>query len=255
MNIVRFTRAVIKLVVSLLIGFCGFAFAYTPSTFDSLLRTYVTDDGFVDYDAWSNNADDLARLQGFVDELAVYDPSELSGNEQLAFWINAYNALAVHEVLQRYPVDSIRPTFLGIPERSFFVESKHTVGGEDYNLDQIENEELRTLGEPRIHFAINCASQSCPVLLDEAYSASVLDRQLDEQARLFVNDPARNQYNVENNEAMLSKIFDWFEGDFDEVGGVATYLTQFAEGDALTVLQNDPEIDYLTYDWGLNRAN
>lgn len=244
-----------KICLTLLVSLFSCALAYTPSTFDRLLRTYVTDEGFVDYEAWSSNPDEVARLQAFVDEMAAYDTSVLADKERLAFWINAYNALALYEVLQRYPVDSIRPTFLGIPERSFFVEEKHTVGGQNYSLDGIENDVLRPLNEPRIHFAINCASQSCPVLRDEVYSASVLDKQLDEQARLFVNDPSRNQFNVETNEANLSKIFDWFERDFSAVGGVSAYLSKFAEGDALSVLRSDPEMNYLSYDWQLNRAN
>ena len=247
---------VMKLFLALFISLSSLALAYTPSTFDSLLRTYVTDAGLVDYEAWLGNPDDMAQLQTFVEEMAAFDPSTLSGDEALAFWIDAYNAFALHEVLQRYPTDSIRPTFLGIPERSFFTEEKHTVGGEAYSLDGIENDVLRSLGEPRIHFAINCASVSCPVLRGEVYSSSpaTLDRQLDEQAKRFVNDPARNSFSVEANKAQLSKIFDWFEKDFEAEGGVERYLSQFAEGDALTVLENDPTVDYLSYNWDLNRG-
>jgi hypothetical protein len=245
-----------KYLLIVLMSLSSMVYAYSPNDFNTLLKTYVSDMGFVDYDAWKENSDDIAKLQAFVDDMAAYDVSSLSGQEQLAFWINAYNALALHEVLERYPVDTIRPDFLGIPERSFFVEPEHIVGGKNYSLDQIENDVLRKLGEPRIHFAINCASFSCPKLRSEVYTASKLDEQLSEQAIMFINDPMRNQFDTESNTARLSKIFDWFRGDFDAVGGVAVYMAQFARGEALAVLQSASlSIDYLPYDWKLNRVD
>jgi hypothetical protein len=244
------------LIVLLLATPLGFAdgFQMTLENYNTLLQTYVNDEGLVNYKAWKANSDDLAKLQGYLDELTASDPSTLTGAEQLAFWINAYNASALYEVLQRYPVESIRPNTLGvIPERSFFVDEKHVVGGKNYSLDGIENDVLRTLGEPRIHFAINCASTSCPKLLNEAYDARKLNGQLDRQGQAFVNDPTRNTFDVSTNSAKLSKIFDWFEGDFENKGGVAAFLVTFAEGDAKTVLENSATIEYLSYDWSLNQ--
>jgi hypothetical protein len=233
----------------------GLVYANGLEDYNTLLQTYVNEEGWVNYEAWKANPDDLAKLQGYIDELAAFDTSSLTGAEQLAFWINAYNASTIHEVLQRYPVDTIRPNTLGvIPERSFFVDEKHVVGGKNYSLDGMENNVLRMLGEPRIHFAINCASTSCPKLLNEAYDARKLNGQLDRQGQAFINDPTRNQFDVSTNTAKLSKIFDWFEGDFESEGGVAAFLLTFAEGDAKTVLGNsDIEIQYLNYDWSLNK--
>ena len=243
-----------KLLVFLGLAWASYAFAYSPANFDSLLKNYVSELGWVDYKTWSANETDKTKLQSFIDEMAGYDPSRLSGAEELAFWINAYNAFALHEVLNRYPVDTIRPAFLGIPERSFFTEVKHVVMGRSYSLDQIENDVIRKLGEPRIHFALNCASISCPKLLNESFKANRLDEQLNELAVAFVNDPSRNKFDKTNNSAQLSKIFDWFKSDFDDVGGVANYLVQFAQGDALEVLQaSETTISYLNYDWGLNK--
>ncbi len=234
--------------------FLGFAQAKPVDDYDSLLKTYISEMGFVDYDAWKANPADVAKLQGFIDYMATYDPSTLSGAEQLAFWINAYNALVLHEVLERYPIDTVRPSFLGIPERSFFTEAEHVIGGKNYGLDQIENDVIRKLGEPRIHFAINCASYSCPKLRAEAYDASKLNDQLNDQAIGFINDPIRNQFEVSTNTARLSKIFDWFKGDFEVVGGVTSYISQFAKGEALEVLQSGSvTIEYIPYDWKLNR--
>ena len=243
------------LISALLVSLSGLGFAYTPSTYSSLLGKYVVDSGFVDYDAWKANPDDVAKLQGFIDEMADYDPSSLEREAELAFWINAYNALTLNEVLKRYPLESVRPSFLGLPITTFFTSETHTINGKTYSLDDVENNVLRKLSEPRIHFAINCASQSCPVLRPEAYRAEVLDQQLDEQAVTFINDPARNRFDVATDQASLSKIFDWFKGDFDAVGGVPSFLSQFATGDAKTVLESNAlKIDYLPYNWALNRA-
>ena len=247
------------LISVLLVSLSGLGFAYTPSTYSSLLKKYVVDGGvnggFVNYDAWKANPDDVAELQGFVDEMADYDPGGLESQAELAFWINAYNAFTLNEVLQRYPLETVRPSFLGLPVTTFFTRETHTVNGQAYSLDDIENNVLRKLGEPRIHFAINCASQSCPVLRPEAYRAEVLDQQLDEQAVTFVGDPARNRFDVATDQASLSKIFDWFKEDFDAVGGVPSFLSQFATGDAKTVLESSAlKIDYLPYNWALNRA-
>ncbi len=240
---------------ALFLGLSTLVFADGLDNYNMLLGTYVNSDGFVNYEAWKANPDDLAKLQVYIDELASFDTSTLTGADQLAFWINAYNALVLHEVLQRYPVDTIRPNTLGlIPERSFFVEPKHVVGGKNYHLDGIENDVLRTLGEPRIHFAINCASRSCPKLLNEAYDARKLNGQLDRQGQGFVNDPTRNMFDTATNTAKLSKIFDWFKGDFDNAGGVTAFLLEFAEGDAKTVLENPAmKIQFLSYNWSLNK--
>lgn len=233
--------------------FTSLSFAYSPERYDALLKTYVNDAGFVDYEAWQANAADLAALQSFVDEMASFDASALSGETELAFWINAYNALTLHSALERYPTDSIRPSFLGIPNLSFFKDEVHVVSGETFSLDAIENNVIRPLGDPRIHFAINCASFSCPALLDEVYSAAKLDAQLNAQGVRFVNDSERNSFDTANNKAELSKIFNWFKTDFDAVGGVSNFLAQFAQNNAKTVLESGPSITYLEYDWALNK--
>ena len=232
------------------------AFAYDEARLDGLLNRYVNSEGLVDYTAWKADDADLSALHTFTDNLASFDPSSLSESERLAFWINAYNVFALREVLERYPVESIRPTdFLGIPERSFFTEEKHVVNGASYSLDGIENNVLRSeFSEPRIHFAIVCASTSCPELRAEAYTADKLEAQLSEQTRSFVNDPSRNSYDPATNTASVSKIFDWFGGDFTAVAAsVPAYLTSYADKEATTVLES-PElnVEYMSYDWGLN---
>ncbi|MEM6429153.1 MAG: DUF547 domain-containing protein [Deinococcota bacterium] len=250
-------RSFILTALCLLVWQHASAQVYNTARLDRLLRTYVSDTGYVDYEAWFNNDQDLADVREFVADLAEFDPSTLaSEDEQLAFWINAYNILAIEEVLERYPVDTIRPSILRIPERSFFTEQEHVVNGENYSLDEIENEVIRRdFNEPRIHFAINCASESCPALRAEAYTAEKLETQLQEQAIAFINNPARNQFDATTNTAHLSRIFDWFEEDFEiDGGGVADYLLPFVEGDAAAVLTSDDlTIRHLRYDWSLNQ--
>ncbi|MEM7734829.1 MAG: DUF547 domain-containing protein [Deinococcota bacterium] len=226
---------------------------------DELFARYVDETGFVNYETWWRDPGDLLILDNLVRALAGVNPADsdtyfASEADALAYWINAYNLFAIHEVLQRYPVDTIRPTRLLIPERSFFTEQRYQIWNDIYSLDELENSILRVdFDEPRFHFAINCASFSCPLLIDEAYKGESLDAQLDAQARAFINDPLRNQFDTATNTAQVSKIFDWFEEDFEDVGGVVSYLAQFAEGDALEVLSSDDlTLRYMTYDWSLN---
>lgn len=226
---------------------------------DDLMGRYVNDAGYVDYQAWSEDISDMMLINALVTSFAGFDPDNhddffVSQEAALAHYINAYNIFAIHEVLMRYPVDTIRPTVLFIPERSFFTEQRYQLWNTMYSLDELENEIIRAdFNEPRIHFAINCASFSCPKLRNEAYVPERLETQLNEQARDFLSDTERNQFDPATNTARISKIFDWFEEDFEDAGGVATYLTQFVEGDALAVLSSDDvRIEYMPYDWELN---
>jgi hypothetical protein len=229
------------------------------ASIDELLGKYVDETGFVDYETWWGDPGDLLILDNLVQALAGVDPADSESHftseaDALAYWINVYNIFAIHEVLQRYPVNTIRPTLLRIPERSFFTEQRYQLGSDMYSLDELENTILRVeFNEPRFHFAINCASFSCPLLINEAYKGETLDAQLDAQAHAFINDPLRNQFDPATNTAQVSKIFDWFEEDFEDFGGVATYLAQFAEGDAREVLTSDDlTLRYMSYDWSLN---
>ena len=225
------------------------------TTWDGLLKSYVNDEGKVNYQAWLDN--DTDTVQAIVDELAKTDPSALSTEQhQLAFWVNVYNILAIHEVLNRYPVDSIRPSFFLIPERSFFTDEKHVVNGVSYSLDGIENEIIRAeFEEPLIHFGIVCASTSCPNLRNEAYTGEKVLVQLEQEARSFLADPTKNV--LDGNSVQISKIFDWFKGDFTEpFGSVANFLIAYGPAGAIECEDMDCSslnISYQDYDWSLNR--
>jgi len=171
--------------------------------------------------------------------------------EQIAFWIDAYNAFTVKLVLDHYPIASIRKIgwLPGAAFRQKFIPMEGLKRG-TISLDDIEHGTLRrTFHEPRIHFALVCASRSCPALRNEAYRGPDLDRQLDEQARAFLRDPTKNRFDPATRTLALSSIFSWFRKDFESAAGslpafVAPYLGVALEGDVRIV--------FLDYDWTLN---
>jgi hypothetical protein len=222
-----------------------------------LLRRYTvaTDDiasTRVDYRALRNSSE--WRL--FVRSLGAVRPEALASTpERLAFWINAYNILAIELVTANYPVSSIKK--LGIPFLSpVWDKPAGTIGGRTYSLGEIEHEILRPLGEPRIHAAIVCASLSCPPLLREAFTGAELDAQLDEQMRAFVGNSRKGlRLDRDARTLWLSQVFKWFEDDF---GGRASLLRTLArylpqeDADWLSANVEDVRVRYFDYDWSLN---
>lgn len=183
-----------------------------------------------------------------IAQLASFDPSKLqTQQERLAFYINAYNVLAIKMVLDHWPVKSIKDA--GGLFSSVWKEDVGKINGKTVTLNQVEHEILRKMGEPRIHMAIVCASVSCPDLRAEAYTAKKLDNQLNEQSKLFLMNHKKGLH-IKGNTAYVSKIFDWFEDDFDKVGGVKSFMRQYNKN--VTARMN---IDAdLNYDWQLNNA-
>lgn len=206
---------------------------------DTLVRAHVTADGWVDYEGFLQ---DRAQLEAYLQILGDHTPGENWGREaQLAYFINLYNAATVLLILDHYPVGSIRD----IP-RPWGRKVIH-IGPEDYSLGEVEHGILREMGDPRIHFAINCASVSCPKLRNEAFTAEDLDRQLLEATREFVNDPAKNR--ISASEASLSKIFKWYKKDFL---GPGQTLPDYLEPYLREPIPADTQITFLPYDWSLN---
>jgi Protein of unknown function, DUF547 len=163
--------------------------------------------------------------------------------EDLAFWINAYNAFTIKLVVDNYPVKSIKDINGGEPWKKSWIQ----IGETTYSLDAIENTILRTkFKEPRIHFAINCAAKSCPPLRAEAFTAAKMEAQLSEQTTAFINNP---KFNTISAKALkLSNIFDWFKADF---GDVAVFIKKYYTGK--TPPNTNVSIKYTTYDWALNQ--
>jgi len=191
------------------------------------------------------------RFSLYVDRLNRIDPRSFpTRNGQLAFWINTYNAFAIKGILDGY---SPRTKF---GQWRYFIGRTYKVGGQTINLYDLERAILiQEFHEPRIHFAIVCASQSCPHLRSWAYTPAQLDDQLSDSARRFINDTSKNRFDRANRVAYLSKIFDWFTGDFvSHSGSLAKYVSQFVDDPELAhdLRIADYSIEFLDYDWNLN---
>lgn len=215
---------------------------------NTLLEKYVSKEGEVDYLAFKK---DTALFYRYLDLLSnnAPDPEKWTREEQLAFWINAYNAFTVKLIIDHYPLQSIKDiTALNIPKISSpWTMNFFEIGGKSFNLDKIEHEILRKeFDEPRIHFAVNCAAVSCPKLLNESYKADKLDEQLEKQASYFLNNSGKNKLN--KNKVSLSKIFSWYKADFTSKGTLIDFLNRYAK----MKINANAEIEYLEYDWGLN---
>lgn len=207
--------------------------------------------GEVDYAGWKN---EQAKLDEYLRELVRVKKEEFasfSREQKLAFWINAYNAYTVPLILDHYPVSSIRS--IGLLPGAAFRRAFIPLLGEKLTLNEIENL-LRQMGEPRIHFAIVCASKSCPELQTEAYRADVLDRQLDAAARGFLRDPAKNRWDAPSRTLKLSSIFKWFGEDFERpAGSLQAYVARYLDPAIRIAMESGPvRIEFLDYDWSLN---
>jgi hypothetical protein len=219
------------------------------SIYDKLLNKYVKN-GVVDYQGFKN---DEGKLDEYLRVLENTKVSELSRDEKFAFYVNAYNAWTIKLILSAYPeIKSIKD--LGNIFRSPWEKEIVRLHGGILTLDDIENAILRAqFKDPRVHFALNCASKSCPPLLSEPYGGSTLNRQLDDAARAFVNDPHSNY--LKGNKLYVSRIFKWFSEDFNK--DVVGFFLKYAEGDfkkELEAKKDELKIVYLSYDWSLNGA-
>lgn len=216
---------------------------------DRLLKKHVDEKGMVDYKGFKK---DEAELKKYLDLLSKNPPTaKWSRDEQLAYWINAYNAFTIELVLRHYPVKSIKDIgsviqipFVNTPWDIKFI----TIGKEQYDLNNIEHDIVRKqFNDPRIHFALVCAAQSCPRLRSEAFIGSRLNQQLDDQGRDFLNTPSKNA--ISTKRASLSKILDWYSGDFTKNGQT---LEQWINRYSNTKISKDTRISYLEYNWALN---
>jgi hypothetical protein len=221
----------------------------THEQWTRLLEKHVRVDGLVSYQGFVN---DTILLNSYLNLLATHHPAmDWTGEQQMAFWINAYNAFTIKLIVDNYPVESIKDIKKGIPFVNSVWDIKFIeIGEETYDLNAIEHRILRReFGDARIHAAINCASISCPMLSREAYRAEDLDAQLDEAMYRFINDPSRNRITAETTE--LSEIFNWFGGDFkDDAGSVRAFVNLYAR----IPIPKRVKISYLEYNWSLNNA-
>lgn len=246
------------LLIGIFVFFLQSCFAVEPPTSNSepisheiwnnLLKKYVNDKGFVNYAGFKK---DQKELKKYLDILSNNAPNEKwTQNEQLAYWINAYNAFTVQLILDNADKgltsikdigDKIKIPFINTAWDIKFIK----INGKVLDLNNIEHGIIRKkFNEPRIHFALVCAAKSCPPLRNEAFVAEKLDAQLDSQAIAFINDSFKNQ--VSKNSLKISKIFSWYGSDFK--GNLIDWINKYAK----TKANSDAQIKYLDYDWALN---
>ncbi|RTQ47485.1 DUF547 domain-containing protein [Hymenobacter gummosus] len=223
--------------------------AFDHSAYDRLLKKYVDAKGLVNYKAWKA---DQQGLNQYLARLSQNPPAATWPQaEQIAYWINAYNAYTIRLILDHYPLRSIKDigSKIQIPlVNTPWAAEFFSIGGRKMSLDYIEHTVLRKqFDDPRIHFALVCASLSCPRLRPEAYTAARLSPQLDAQGRDFLRDPAKNK--VGKTSAQLSRYFDWYKADWSQNGqSVASWVNRYAA----TPMSPDARISYLDYNWQLN---
>lgn len=205
---------------------------------NELLKKHVSESGNVDYKKFKT---DRYKLSVYLKYLSENMPTDKwQKRHKLAYWINAYNAMTIDLILRHYPVKSIKDIKKPWEQRYW------KLGDKWYNLNEIEHQILRKMDEPRIHFAIVCASVSCPKLLNKAYTSSNLEAQLTQATKDFLNDSNRNE--ISQNNIKLSKIFQWFAKDFKQNGTLIDFLNKYTE----IKISDNAKSSFKDYNWDLN---
>jgi hypothetical protein len=245
------------------------AFDHGHGAWTALLKKHIVllQGGKASQLRYAGMAADKAALTAYTDSLSAVSASAFAAfgkPQQMAFLINAYNAFTVSLILTRYPdLKSIKDlgSLFSSPWKPKFI----ALLGTQMSLDNIEHDTLRAPGrfdDPRVHFAVNCASIGCPMLREEAFVADRLEAQLDEQARRFMGDRTRNRYDAASGKLQLSKIFDWYGDDFKKghqgIASLPAFAARYADLLADTPAGRDKVraqqagVEFLDYDWRLN---
>ena len=237
-----------------------------PSTFVAVLSANLHN-GLVDYSAIHG---DRTGLDNYIDELGSTSATAISAaprKTQLAFWINAYNACTMRLIVDHYPIEkrtglgSIVNRVRGMPANSIrqipntFGHEFCSVAGKERSLDEIEHEIIRPMGDPRIHFAVNCAARSCPVLAAEPYTGENLDEQLDAAVARLVANPVHYSLEREGRPVVhLNKVLDWYKDDFGGEEGVLAFLLPYLPASDRNYIESNagPRLEFESYDWTLN---
>jgi ribosomal protein S18 len=207
--------------------------------YPQILSSYVSSSGKVNYSEIKTNSQMLDQAINHYQENTP--KSSWSSDQKLAYWINAYNLFTIKLIIDNYPISSIKNIANGKPWDKKFIQ----LDGKVLSLNDIENEIIRKqFNEPRIHFAVNCASISCPKLLNQQYTASNLNSQLEKQTKRYIKD--KNENTFTSNSASISNIFDWYKLDFN--GGVIPFLNKYLDNP----LAGNAKITYQDYNWNLN---
>lgn len=236
------------------------------TAWDQLLKRYANDQGQVNYQAWQQESSTtllrwIRKTQAVLNQEhrnGAIATDNLQDDIQLATWINLYNALTIAQVLKHYPTQSIQPKILGITNwvgfLCFFMKPVYWFNHQSLSLNDIEHNILRKqFRDPRIHFALVCASQGCPLLRPEAYVPKRVQTQLEEDATRFINHPDKVRYDPQQHVLYCSKIFKWYRQDFLITSAdIPNYVQRYWTGSELSTVKT---VRYLSYDWALNQQD
>ena len=248
--------------------------SFSHDSFEDLLNTYVTEDGRIDYTRWHELPQSEAQLESYLAAVARYSPLNAPDRfpdrfAELAYWMYGYNAYVIKAVLERWPIESVtdvKAPIEAIKGQGFFHQQQFSFGGEYLNLLDVENDKIRKVYmDPRVHFILNCASESCPVARPGLPVGEDLDKLLALAAVDFINDPDNVSVDHQNKLVYLSKIFKWYEKDFvNDVrldgelagNGIIAYISKYTAPELSTDLAKAQryKIVFRTYDWSLNSA-
>ncbi|MCO4812371.1 MAG: DUF547 domain-containing protein [Gammaproteobacteria bacterium] len=245
---------------------------FSHDAFAGLLRTYVSQDGRVDYQRWHDAPESVATLDAYLAAINAFSPDTTpdrfgTRDDELAYWMYGYNAWVIKGVLINWPLDSVtdvKAPLEVIKGMGFFYQLRFPFGGKYMSLFTVENDKIRKgFQDPRIHFVLNCASESCPVARPELPTGSELQRLLDRAAMEFINNNQNVRVDHESRTVVLSTIFKWYKGDFvnhmvalgrPAERGLLDYLETVAVEPLLNDLRQatDYSIEFRDYDWRLN---
>ncbi len=245
---------------------------FSHASFEHLLETYVDADGRVDYEHWHQNPISVLTLESYLAAVSTFSPDNAphrfpDRNDELAYWMYGYNAYVIRSVLDRWPINSVtdvKAPLEAVTGLGFFYQLRFSFGGEFFSLLGVETNKIRKqFKDPRIHFVLNCASESCPVARPGLPVGDDLEQLLELAAGDFINSPQNVTVDHDSNVVYLSRIFKWYKSDFvDDVrlggkpveNGLLSYVSQYAAGD----LSNDIaearryDIVFRDYNWDLN---
>ncbi len=245
---ILFLSYILAITVIFCLG-CNTATAKEPASnapshqlWNELLNAHVSESGNVNYKAFIN---DKEKFEQYLSIIKNSHPNkQWPKDEQMAYWINAYNAFTVKLILDNWPVKNIKN--IGGAKSPWDIEFIK-IKDKTYTLNAIEHKILRKdFNDPRIHFAVNCASISCPKLLNEAYTAEKLDQQLTARAKDFINRTSKNS--IQQDKIIISKIFKWYKEDFTQNGTLIDYINQYSN----IQINKNAKIEYKEYNWSLN---
>ena len=230
--------------------------AAVTKAYGKLLAQYVTSRG-VKYDAWRASGADIKQLSEILMNFRSADPKPLEPNERKALYINLYNAAILDLVLVANPRGSIKELSKGLNPLEIFSREGLSFDQKRISLNGLEKRLREEFKDPRIHFAVNCASKSCPPIRPQPYVAASLDAQLDEATRAYLASPDAVEVRTDDGKTTIvsSKIFDWYAGDFKASGGPLAFIQKFGPPDAADAIAGGrARLVFADYDWSLNSA-